>query len=93
MFRYPSAICDRTDCVRAFTSDQIGEPLSLGVGGFFNGHMALRFNGRMYNQLSPDVPLVEQQFERTTWGVWKMLHPESLVFLGVMASSAAVSQN
>lgn len=81
--------CDMTDSVRAFTCDQPGAPINLGIGGFMDGQMLLQLNGRMYPQKSADVPLTEHPVERTTWGAWKALHPESVIYLGTLAAAAS----
>jgi hypothetical protein len=71
--------CDRLDTARAFTSDTATEPLTVGVGGWFNSEMNIRLNGRFYPQLSETIPLDDYPFEKTTWKSWREAHPDTEV--------------
>lgn len=73
--------CDQTDCARVLTSKTRGKPIDVWIGGWTTG-MAVRLNEQMYLQTSPDLPLDDLPFERTTWGDWKERYPASLVFTG-----------
>jgi hypothetical protein len=82
--------CDRTDCVRVYTSDTPGSPLAVDLGGW-KEKMMLRVGNCFYWQDSaqPINPEVQQAFpyrplahERTTWAAWRKKHPSTEVFTG-----------
>ena len=70
--------CNRTDCVRVFTTgDDSHQPLDVGVGGFADGKMLLHLAHRNFRQDSREIPLPSLEFERTTWKSWKTAHPDT----------------
>ena len=74
--------CDRTDCVRLFTKSNQSDSLDVSIYGFIDGQMAIEVDGQTFTQGSPDVPLEDLTFTRTTWGEWKLDHPETNVYIG-----------
>ncbi len=74
--------CDRTDHTRILCSESEGTPPKVQVGGLTDDSMVLYINGKMYEQTSPEVPLSDHKFLRTTWKHWKTLHPKTLVYTG-----------
>jgi hypothetical protein len=83
--------CNQADCVRVFTADTRGEPLPIDLGGWDGNAMLLRVDGVFYRQDTGqskvdgdrrDFPYAPLPFERTTWGAWKAMHPDSDVFTG-----------
>lgn len=76
--------CDMTDCIRVLTSDTAGEDGRLDVGtlGLIDGGMALRWKDHQFKQSAEVEGLIDISFERTTWGEWKAMHPDSKVYIG-----------
>lgn len=74
--------CDRTDYVRVFSFTDPGKPPELKLAGFMNAEMTLCLNDVMYPQSSKDIPLVDREFVRTTWGEWKSEFPTTRVYMG-----------
>lgn len=74
--------CDRTDHARILCSESEGTPPKVQVGGLTDDAMVLYIGGKMYEQTSPEVPLSDHKFLRTTWKHWKTLHPNTLVYTG-----------
>ena len=82
-------LCDRCNCVRVLTKPHSGRPLDVMVGGFLNSRLALEIDGRTFSQDAEDLPLQEHDFTRTTWGEWKIQHPETDVYVGNYSESSA----
>lgn len=74
--------CDRTDHARVLCSESEGTPPKIQVGGLTDKAMVLYIEGKMYEQISPDVPLSDYKYLRTTWKHWKAMHPNTLVYVG-----------
>jgi hypothetical protein len=71
--------CDLVDCVRVLQSDS-PSPVDLHVGGLdINQQMVFLLDGQRYGQSSPDLPLLDYPYVRTTWGQWKQQHPSTQV--------------
>jgi hypothetical protein len=45
--------------------------------------MVVMVGQREYGQNSPEIPLTDLEFERTTWGEWKSAHPDTDVCTGL----------
>ena len=74
--------CDIQDCIRVLESP-FDTPVPLRIGGLNEeGELVLLLNGDRYDQTSPDVPLVDIEYSRSTWGAWKSLHPDTLIYVG-----------
>lgn len=74
--------CDIQDCIRVLESP-IDTPVPLRIGGLNEeGELVLLLNGDRYDQTSPNVPLVDVEYTRTTWGAWKSQHPDTLIYVG-----------
>lgn len=83
--------CGLTRCVRVFTSNRMGKALNLDVGDLIGGKMTLQIGNTRYahstgeNLSSPGgaaLPYAEFAHERTTWGRWRKVHPDTDVFTG-----------
>ncbi len=83
--------CDRTGCVKTFTSDGRGTPLDVDTGGWYQNRLFLRVGGDAYYQdaprsgeyeESPPFPYADLPVVRTTWKAWKTDHPETDVYVG-----------
>jgi|SRR5579872_4550671 len=74
--------CDRTDCARVLTQANRSTPLDVGGRGFSDGQMTIDVDGEVFDQDSSDVPLDDLSFSRTTWGQWKVDHPDTDVYVG-----------
>lgn len=84
--------CDLDDCVRAFAADGATAPLAIAVEGLADGGMLIGVDGVAYfqktgegadaaaGQAAPRFPYAEFPAERTTWGRWKALHPDTDVY-------------
>jgi hypothetical protein len=77
--------CDRTDCARVLTQANRSTLLDVGGRGLSDGQMTIDIDGQVFVQDSPDVPLDDISFSRTTWGQWKVDHPESDVYVGAFS--------
>ena len=73
--------CDLLDCVRVFAGPD-SKPLELQIGGWNGESLMLKYGETRYEHLSPDVPLRDAKYERTTWGHWMDQHPRSDVCTG-----------
>lgn len=83
--------CDRRRCSRVFTRAAGAGPLALDVGGWLDDKgMLLHVNEVFYSQetgenLSAEddapIPYPEWPHARTTWGSWRMAHPDSDVYV------------
>jgi hypothetical protein len=85
------AYCDRSDCVRAYTADTPGVPLSVAVGGWDGKVMLLRVGTTFYRHDSgkaihpgakEELPYRPLAFERTSWAAWRKAHPDTDVVTG-----------
>ena len=71
--------CYLVDCVRVLAEDA-EDPIPLHVGGLdVDKQMVFLLNGERYSQMSPDLPLADYPFKRTTLGNWKRLHPDTRI--------------
>lgn len=81
--------CDLSGCVRAFTADQRGTPLSIMIGGLDSGELLVLDNGVFYFQRTgkariadyPDLPYPPYPVTVTTWKKWRDAHPETDLFV------------
>jgi Protein of unknown function (DUF3179) len=80
--------CDRDGCSRVYTGPGV-EPLKIVTGGYANG-LLLLIDGVFYHQTDgrptydPDgsrLPHELHKFEETTWGKWRVAHPDTDVFI------------
>ena len=90
------AYCDRTECSRLFTSDQIAGPLDLAVGGWLNQDgatdMLVRIGPNRYrlktgesiDPSAPPFPYQSFEMETTTWHEWFQAHPDTDVFIAAV---------
>jgi hypothetical protein len=86
--------CDLCDAVRVFTGDVRGTSLRINQGGRVQGRMVLHFDGNFYFQdtsepiasNSPRFPYSNHPFKRCTWKEWRSAHPDSDVYVGVIAN-------
>ena len=76
--------CDRTDLIRVFTCDKLGEPIELSIGGFMEGQLSARFRGVDFKQNADDAPLPDFEFVRTTWKEWVAEHPDTDAYVGLV---------
>lgn len=75
--------CDIVDTVRVLHGPHGIRPLDLRVGGMdVNQQLVVLLGGVRYGQGSPDVPLADYAFERTTLERWIAEHPESMIYQG-----------
>lgn len=71
--------CDRTQCLRVFeTGGRSAE--SFQMRGFGNNTMLIGIDGEVIEQTSDHFPLPAVEAIRTTWGEWKKLHPDTVVY-------------
>ena len=68
--------CDRTDCARALKLEE-GDVVT--VGGFKDGTMQIVHEDKLYDQLSPEIPLSDLECTTVTWGQWLSTHSDSTV--------------
>ncbi len=81
--------CNLKSTTRVFTSDSsnVSEaaaectPLDIAVGGWDDG-MLLVVGSTTYEQMSPELPVVDIPFVATSWKEWLAMHPDTLVFTG-----------
>ena len=85
--------CDKSDSARVFHNSREAQPLNLQVGGLSGDDMVVRFDGKMYLQTSEEIPLESYESVRTTWGEWKVLHPQTTIFVGVPDEPAIPPQS
>jgi hypothetical protein len=85
--------CSLRNCVTAYTdNNSAGKPLDIGVFGLIQHQLALSAKGGAYFQersAAPDsvdqpdrFPYQPYPFQRTTWGHWKLEHPDTDIFVG-----------
>lgn len=77
--------CSLSDCVRVFSKAGTTEPLDLAVGGYRNEQMMLRLDGQMYDHTAETIPLEDVDFVRTEWLAWKLEHPDTKIYVGLLA--------
>lgn len=71
--------CYLVECVRVLHDDSI-DPIPLHVGGLdIENQLVFLYQGERYSQTSPDLPLEDYPFERTTLGEWKKAHPATKI--------------
>jgi hypothetical protein len=79
---------DHSDCVRGYTADTLGRPLSVGLGGWA-GKMMLKTKDGFYWQdtaeatnphVHPPFPYKPLPLERATWKAWREAHPDTEVY-------------
>lgn len=85
--------CDLDDCARAFGGDKASGPLDIDLAGIDEGRMLLSVGDVIYFQktaenaeLTPGktaipFPYASFPLKRTTWGEWKMLHPDTDLYV------------
>jgi hypothetical protein len=82
--------CDLDDCVRGFAGKAGEPPLPLAQGGRRGGQMVLKIGNGSYGQrteqaldpAAPPFPFAQYPVEKTTWGAWRKLHPDTDIYLG-----------
>jgi hypothetical protein len=89
---------------RVFTSDKRGAPLDIGHGGIWDGEpmlhtrkggrdiMYLLESDRLFNPKAGSWRFTQIPVEHMTWKAWKEAHPDTDVFTGDGAPSAADSK-
>jgi len=82
--------CMLLKCARVFTRIGATEPLDVSLGGMLQGSMALEIDGETFAQDAPDLPVEDLDFAETTWGRWKVTHPDTDIFVGRLLEPAAV---
>jgi hypothetical protein len=57
--------------------------LDVSTGGWnaSASEMELVISGKRYVQKSPDIPLSDVPFLETTWGHWRSVYPDTLVYM------------
>jgi len=88
------AYCNIFDCITAYGGEDAANPLDLGVAGLAGGSMLLSVHGFAFYQKTsepadptpagqelPKFPYASYPAERTTWGRWKTLHPDTDLYL------------
>lgn len=76
--------CDRTHASRVLTrrsKEAAASPAAVRLGGW-NRSLLLLIDGQRYEQSSAEVPLDDLPFETTTWGEWRVKHPQARVYAG-----------
>jgi hypothetical protein len=73
--------CDKNGCTRVL-ADPAGNPLDVRVGGWSpsNESMLLIISGERFAQSSPDIPLDDVEFVETSWGLWRQVYPDTLLY-------------
>ncbi len=75
--------CDMNRCTRILAGAE-GKPPDVRVGGLgWSGRereMLLFVDGERYVHSSPGIPLDDVPFVETTWGLWRVVYPETLVY-------------
>lgn len=79
--------CDRTDCARVVTAEDVEDTIPLFVGGFADNELLLRLNEQMYGQTSAELPLTDFDFEQSTWEHWLKKHPNTQIMMTATASA------
>jgi hypothetical protein len=93
--------CETSGCARAFTADQRGEPLRLGVGGLARGELLVTDQSVFYFQRTgkamapgvPDLPYPTHAVRVCTWKEWRDAHPDTDLFAApaVIASETSTT--
>jgi hypothetical protein len=73
--------CNRTDVARVFSNSQSAKPIDLSIGGWKDNEMLIMLDGKFFQQEAKEVPLNDYPYQRTTWGEWKVLHPETTIYV------------
>jgi Protein of unknown function (DUF3179) len=82
--------CPNSDMVQTFTSERVGKPLPISLGGWSRGTMVLKYEsrffvqqtGRNYNpELPEELPFTTCPHRRTTWKKWCDSWPDTDVCL------------
>jgi hypothetical protein len=84
------AYCNTTRTVHLFTHESRGSALDVGQGGQFTDGLVIRYQGRFYSAKTgkprsgdgPDLPLLRQAFEETTWKQWRDKQPTTEIYVG-----------
>lgn len=78
--------CDRTDCVQVFTPEDALSQASLEMGtvGLIEGALGLTYQAQQFRQTDPIPGLQTIDPVRTTWLEWRLEHPDTLVYAGVV---------
>ncbi len=85
--------CDLVDCVRVL-SDDSEALIPLRVGGLdVDDELVFLLDQTRYAQSSPDLPLSDYPFSRTTLGEWTREHPDTRIFCGVPETENKISDN
>lgn len=97
------AYCNIFDCITAYGGEAAVEPLDLGVAGLDAGSLLLTVHGFTFYQKTsefadpapagqplPKFPYASYPSERTTWGRWKALHPDTDLYIYEPPPSAEV---
>lgn len=71
--------CEKTTCARVLLRDVKDNVM---LGGWSGTNMMLFVNGEYWDHASPDLPLQDHPFTRTTWGSWRQEHPHTDVYAG-----------
>ncbi len=75
--------CDMVDEVRVLHRPRGARPIELRVGGMdIHRRLVFLLDGVRYGQGSPDVPLADHAFERTTLELWIAEHPNTMIYEG-----------
>jgi hypothetical protein len=75
--------CDIADQARVLCRPRGTDPFELRIGGLDeNSQMVLLLEGIRYGQSSPEVPLDDLPFERTTLSNWIDKYPDSMIYGG-----------
>jgi hypothetical protein len=76
--------CDMNRCTRILAGAEGKQP-AVRVGGLgWTGNereMLLLVEGERYVQSSLEIPLEDVPFVETTWGLWREVYPETLVYV------------
>jgi hypothetical protein len=83
--------CDFMRCTRVFTSAGSSVPLDVGMGGWDEAKgMILSVGGAKYalkdganltDREGPSLSYQRMEHERTTWGRWRRVHPDTDVYI------------
>jgi hypothetical protein len=86
--------CDRMRCTRVFAGDA-DEKLDVSTGGWnaSASEMELVVSGKRYGHKSPDIPLNDVPFLETTWGNWRTVYPDTLVYVAPPSQRAQSHTN
>lgn len=74
--------------VRVASAGMYQWPVRLRHGGVStDGRPVAEYNLQLYFYDDPELPLVDLDYERCTWGEWRRLHPDSCVCQGRLPSA------